>query len=694
MKRKTFYVSPLGNDRWSGLLADPNEERTDGPFATLFKARDAIRQLKGRAPGSRVFIRGGVYPLVEPLVLGPEDSGTKACPITYTAYQDEVPLLDGGRGITGWKLLDDAKDTVSDAQGKVWVARIPRGWQFKQLFSNGRLLPRSASEDDDDWHTWKTARLGKSQRTLIVPPADLKGVGDCRNAEVSCLTTPYTYWANALAPVTRIDAKRGSIGFAAMWVHRPEVLKAIPYRLENLLSGIRREGQWFVDSRAGKVYLWPLGNEDPNGINVTAPYLCEAIQFQGNLGKAQWVQHITLRGISVVHTNLSPHIADASHSAFDARDAAINLSGVEDCKIEKCRIFNVGGGAITAGLHAKRIVVRGCEIRDCGGFGIHFSGSLKVPEASCGHNRISDNHLHHCGRLYWHSSGIGLSTSERSVVCNNHIHDMPYVGIGTGGARHLQFVNWPRPSKELEGIWKRFGDGGPPTVAGIKKLIPGHNRIERNLIHDVMAVLDDGAAVYCHAGHHNKVRHNLVYRAHGNGSHGLYFDDEEMDSLMEFNVVYDCPVNIYAERGSGLHLHNNAKNTVRNNIFVGGNRLFTFPNSYGGHRIERNVFVFGDGHAIPRTPEPIHGPGDGRRQPDWDAGPSVMDHNLFWSRVGAEPAKDFLAWWREQGFGQHSVVADPLFSDPKNGNYQLKKRSPAFRLGVNPFSLEGIGPRR
>jgi hypothetical protein len=271
---------------------------------------------------------------------------------------------------------------------------------------------------------------------------------------------------------------------------------------------------------------------------------------------------------------------------------------------------------------------------------------------------------------------------------------MPYVGVGTGGVRHLQFANWPRPSKELEDIWTRFGDGGPPTVAGIKKLIPGHNRIERNRIYDVMMVLDDGAAVYCHAGHHNQVRYNLVYRTHGNGSHGLYFDDEEMDSLMEYNIVYDSPVNTYAERGSALHLHNNAKHTVRNNIFVGGNRLFTFPNSYGGHRIERNVFVFGDEHAIPRTPEPIRGPGDGRRQPDWDAGPSVMDHNLFWSRVGVKPARDFLAWWQAQGFGLHSAVADPLFIDPENGNYQLKKRSRAFKMGFKVFRLEGVGPRQ
>ena len=30
-----LYVSTLGNDSWSGTLADPNSEKTDGPFATL-----------------------------------------------------------------------------------------------------------------------------------------------------------------------------------------------------------------------------------------------------------------------------------------------------------------------------------------------------------------------------------------------------------------------------------------------------------------------------------------------------------------------------------------------------------------------------------------------------------------------------------------------------------------------------------
>ena len=38
-----FFVSPQGNDRWSGRLADPGEN--DGPFATVARAQQAVRAL-------------------------------------------------------------------------------------------------------------------------------------------------------------------------------------------------------------------------------------------------------------------------------------------------------------------------------------------------------------------------------------------------------------------------------------------------------------------------------------------------------------------------------------------------------------------------------------------------------------------------------------------------------------------------
>ena len=44
-----IYVSTRGNDKWTGRLAEPNGEGTDGPLATL----DAARGLAARVAAPR-----------------------------------------------------------------------------------------------------------------------------------------------------------------------------------------------------------------------------------------------------------------------------------------------------------------------------------------------------------------------------------------------------------------------------------------------------------------------------------------------------------------------------------------------------------------------------------------------------------------------------------------------------------------
>jgi hypothetical protein len=135
-----FYVATDGNDGWSGRLAEPNAAKTDGPFATLGRARDTVRELKGReAPRGpmMVMVRGGKYFLDQTLVLGPEDSGSREFPVTYRAYGDERPILSGGKRITGWKpyLGKIAQAVLGGAGGG--------GWKFRQLFLNGEPQVRS-----------------------------------------------------------------------------------------------------------------------------------------------------------------------------------------------------------------------------------------------------------------------------------------------------------------------------------------------------------------------------------------------------------------------------------------------------------------------------------------------------------------------------------------------------------------------
>ena len=82
-----------GNDQWSGSLAIPNRQKSDGPFATVSHAIEASREFKQRdsspaRPPVTILIRRGSYFLNEPLVLKPEDSE-----LTLASYPGEKPKI-------------------------------------------------------------------------------------------------------------------------------------------------------------------------------------------------------------------------------------------------------------------------------------------------------------------------------------------------------------------------------------------------------------------------------------------------------------------------------------------------------------------------------------------------------------------------------------------------------------------------
>ena len=127
-----FYISPSGNDDHPG-----SQEK---PFATLQRARDAVRALKAAGPLAepvRVNVADGVYTIDEPLVLSPEDSGTAQAPVIYQAAPGARPVFSGGRAIGGWQAGPDG----------VWTAQVPEvaagQWYFEQLFVNGRRATRA-----------------------------------------------------------------------------------------------------------------------------------------------------------------------------------------------------------------------------------------------------------------------------------------------------------------------------------------------------------------------------------------------------------------------------------------------------------------------------------------------------------------------------------------------------------------------
>jgi len=137
----TFFVATDGNDAWSGTSPMPNGDRTDGPFGTIARARDAIREIKASGPlpaPVTVIIREGTHFLEDTLLFGPQDSGTEDCPVAYQAYPGEAPVISGGRPIAGsWQRY----------QGEILFCTIPEAeqgrWYFRQLSVGGKRQTRA-----------------------------------------------------------------------------------------------------------------------------------------------------------------------------------------------------------------------------------------------------------------------------------------------------------------------------------------------------------------------------------------------------------------------------------------------------------------------------------------------------------------------------------------------------------------------
>src|SRR4051794_29560388 len=142
-----FYISPLGNDTWSGRSPKPNAARTDGPFATLEKAKSEVRKARLTKPKAKinVALRGGIYRLDKTVVFSMQDSAGNEGSTTYSANPGETPILSSGVPITKWKKFDALPNgAVAAAATHLWVAAVPAELtNVLTLYDGLKRLPRA-----------------------------------------------------------------------------------------------------------------------------------------------------------------------------------------------------------------------------------------------------------------------------------------------------------------------------------------------------------------------------------------------------------------------------------------------------------------------------------------------------------------------------------------------------------------------
>ena len=514
-----FYVSPQGNDTWSGKLAAPNAAKTDGPFASLSKAREAVRaDLKAGGKGTTVHVREGVYALKETLKLDKQDSGTESAPVVYRGYQSEKPIIIGGdiiKDFTPYKgeiLKADAgaqgfksvyfRQLIFNGQ-RQHLARYPNydannpyggGWAY----ADGKYIPMYQDVPNESKRSFQYKT--KDARTWAKPE------------EVEVFVFPRYNWWNNIVRIASLDKATRQVTLAADCSY--PVRPSDRYYFQNALEELDAPGEWYLDKQTSTLYFWPP--EPLKGRPVFAPKLRTILELSGGAA------NITVQGM-----------------IFEcAEGTAINLSNTTNCIIAGNIIRNVGdyngsGVGVTGGY--KNGVV-GNDIYEIGSSGISLYGGDRKKLISA-ENYADNNYIHHVGVFYKQGVGIGMG-GVGNRASHNLIHDGPRMGIMFSGNNLVLEYN------EIRHMNLETEDTGAVYTGGRDWISSRGTVIRYNYFHDILGY-----------GQENGVWKSPHF------AWGVYLDDNTGGVDVIGNIVARCS-------RAGLHLHNGRDNLIQNNVFV------------------------------------------------------------------------------------------------------------------------------
>ncbi|MEI7829799.1 MAG: right-handed parallel beta-helix repeat-containing protein [Prolixibacteraceae bacterium] len=486
-KKADFFVSKNGKDGWSGKLADPNKDGTDGPFATFPRAQKAVRDLKavtylpkkaaldkrfigsphplGAGRDILVLIREGVYSLDSTLVFYPVDGGERVeteLPtgafeyhqlkdyfVTYASYPGEHAVISGGERITGWKKKD----------GQKWEVQLDKK-EITELFANEKrqMLARTPNKG-----RFPTNGQPTNAGFFSFRPGDLKNWKNLSDGRINMEVR----WGSVNTTLTKVDEKQH-----LAYLKNPDegILNVPPeYYIENLEALLDTAGEWYFDQRTKLLsYIPEKGIDNPNKANILIPKT-------GGLIKAEGTREKPLRNLRLCNITFSTtHAGDRS---------TLDFSYAKNCEVIKNTIENVSQSAIYFGLGSYHNLIDQNTIRNINGSGIYVFGSPIPANWSdlVSDNKISNNEV---SNLRPAMVGIGTANAIRTTISHNYLSNIGSYGITVGSwpnleetsdgshtveYNHLAFTNM---SRDDEGAIAVFG------------LSPG-SVVRENLIHDV-----------------------------------------------------------------------------------------------------------------------------------------------------------------------------------------------------------------
>lgn len=592
-----FYVSVQG--------FDTNDGSRSKPFATLERARDAIRELKrsGKFPtdGVTVWIAGGTYLRNQTFELTNEDSGSKNAPVIYRAMDEQQVRITPARR---FKLSDFQKVTDQET-----LARIPESLRgkilefdlkaanlshrkiYKDVFSdNGgivnlyfnhqrmplsrfpnegymtmkRVLDTAGGIQDSNW---KNPVEG-----VVKPDPNKGGTFEYRepfydkHAKWKDLVDRGVWlkgfwrvmWQNEAIRVKSIDTDQKTLTLArpvpggiGNKYTRPTGNGREMYWLLNLLEEIDTPGEWSIDFKNEKLYFYP-----PVESKTTEIFIADS---EAPVISLKDVSHIVLRGLEIEGT-----LGDG----ISVKDGEENL-------IAGCLVHNVTKYAIRID-GGFRHAVQSCDLFDLGAGGVWLGGGDEKsnPRVAAGH-RVVNNHIYNFSQIeqiyapavnsgFSGGGGGGHHPAVGMYVAHNLIHDTPHGGVLFGSWDSVFEFN------EVFRYCLVSNDLGAFYSYDLYERM-GNITLRYNFFHST----DDGDGIYFDHDHREmKVFGNIAYmKSRGKrGTSFLY----KIGSQPKNPYTTDIQNNIAISSNVGFRMTSSGKDINQNNITVNVKTPFSY----------------------------------------------------------------------------------------------------------------------
>ena len=716
---KSIYVSPIGSDHNPGTLKKP--------FRTITKARDAIRESnkQGGQTSCKVMLREGTYYLTETFLLGNEDTGGDRMNVEFTAYKNEKVTISGS------VLLDCNWQFYKDG---IYKCRLPElgNKQFSQLFVNGRRQVRArypngnSLQPDKDSFIYPLKADDWPHQKIFYDPEAFPANRWQRPHEAVIHIFPHHHWGNLQYRITGINYEDKYISieqrepqinetFFKTYLREPGtwISERSNYYIDNVFEELDNEGEWYFDIIESVLYYKPAESLDIEGAVFEVPGLKQLVAVIGSPDSP--VRNMVFSNIRFTGTSVSYMDSYEYPSLGDwgiVRSGAFFIEGAENVCIKDCFFDAPGGNAVFINNYAKSIEITGNIFTECGESAVclvgesHLNFDKTYNCKYCGANHlwgwdepspqipsgciISNNLIHDIGVFGKQVAGVFMSISKMNVISHNHIYNTPRAAIcindGWHGGHYIEF-------NDVHNTVRETGDHGPFNSWGRERswcYLQSHGQ---GVSHPAGDVLAD-------AEHTTVIRNN---RFRDNSGWGIDLDDGSSNYHVYNNLCV----------GVSVKLREGEFRIVENNIFYKGANPPSFHRGYeNNHDIFRKNIIIVDTLRYNPT-EDINFKGGSTREkvlhfigmPENSKWVQEIDSNLYNSSSGRFIARldaggrniitgsmDIdLDEWNSLGFDLHSIIADPLFVDPKEGNFKLQKGSPALKIGFIEFPLDQFG---